>query len=233
MVKMAVKAHLSLCRSDSKWQPIALLTVMFALLDHSSQHGFVIKPPSRAYLCSRGSNRCYGPVKYEPQSIEAAKGFPEFGPPDGHIAGGGLFPELDETGDDRWQRVKLETYLVPLNKTHLLLPIRWRYTAPHRTRGFSIFGTVKGYNACYPLKRRDFRFLDYVPSANKTAYENYNHTIAKNKLYRRGVLLSIWYIDDTMNAFYQVIDYRYSGSRKYVSYRDRSGTLREGSRAES
>lgn len=58
-------------------------------------HGFVEKPSSRAALCSQNYgalNLNCGNVMYEPQSLEAPKGFPDSGPIDGKIASaGGLF----------------------------------------------------------------------------------------------------------------------------------------------
>lgn len=55
-------------------------------------HGFVEKPGSRAALCSpdyRALNVNCGDIMYEPQSLEAPKGFPQGGPIDGKIASAG------------------------------------------------------------------------------------------------------------------------------------------------
>ncbi|RCK09757.1 hypothetical protein DT075_35190 [Bacillus licheniformis] len=55
-------------------------------------HGFIEKPGSRAALCSEAFgflNLNCGSVMYEPQSLEAKKGFPHSGPADGQIASAG------------------------------------------------------------------------------------------------------------------------------------------------
>ncbi|WP_193387170.1 lytic polysaccharide monooxygenase, partial [Bacillus cereus] len=55
-------------------------------------HGFVEKPGSRSALCSPtygALNVNCGSVMYEPQSLEAPKGFPQGGPVDGQIASAG------------------------------------------------------------------------------------------------------------------------------------------------
>ena len=68
---------------------------MSIIPQHAFAHGFVEKPGSRAALCSEAYgllNLNCGSVMYEPQSLEAKKGFPHDGPADGQIASaGGLF----------------------------------------------------------------------------------------------------------------------------------------------
>ena len=70
-------------------------------------HGFVEKPGSRSALCSPtygALNVNCGSVMYEPQSLEAPKGFPQGGPVDGQIAsaGGKFGGILDRQTADRW-----------------------------------------------------------------------------------------------------------------------------------
>ena len=71
------------------------LLLMSIIPQHAFAHGFVEKPGSRAALCSEAYgllNLNCGSVMYEPQSLEAKKGFPHDGPADGQIASaGGLF----------------------------------------------------------------------------------------------------------------------------------------------
>ena len=58
----------------------------------ASAHGYVEGPLSRSAACNVGLNTDCGSIVYEPQSLEAPKGFPNSGPADGHIASaGGLF----------------------------------------------------------------------------------------------------------------------------------------------
>ncbi|MNZ72906.1 GlcNAc-binding protein A precursor [compost metagenome] len=57
--------------------------------DKALGHGYVSEPASRAKL---GAANNVGSVQYEPQSLEAPKGFPLAGPADGKIASaGGMF----------------------------------------------------------------------------------------------------------------------------------------------
>ncbi len=75
---------------------------------NSSALGYVEGPASRAALCKSGQNTDCGPIVYEPQSLEAPKGFPAAGPADGKIASAnGAFPKLDEQSAPRWSKVNI------------------------------------------------------------------------------------------------------------------------------
>jgi len=88
-------------------------------------HGYVSAPYSRAMACKMGLNTNCGNIVYEPQSLEAPKGFPQAGPADGRIASaGGAFPQLDEQTFGRWYKNEISPG--PLR-------IDWTYTAPHST----------------------------------------------------------------------------------------------------
>lgn len=65
------------------------LVGLFAVPQTASAHGWISDPPSRPDLCYTGSVdfEC-GPIKWEPQSVEAAKGSMQ-------CSGGGRFSELD------------------------------------------------------------------------------------------------------------------------------------------
>lgn len=126
------------------------------------RHGFVSSPPSRVYMCQSGRNVNCGSVQWEPQSVEARKGFPKQGPADGHIVGGGKFPKVDEAGANRWVKIKIDDYLQKLNETHVVLKLTWTYTAKHRTSAYHLFGTVQNYDIEAPLKRESLKHLDTV-----------------------------------------------------------------------
>src|SRR5699024_1765482 len=80
---------------------LILLALTFGFDITASAHGYVDSPKSRAVLCEEGVNENCGGVVHEPQSIEGPGNFPEEGVEDGEIAsGGGVFPELDEQGED-------------------------------------------------------------------------------------------------------------------------------------
>ncbi|WP_338139484.1 lytic polysaccharide monooxygenase [Paenibacillus thiaminolyticus] len=83
---------------------------------------------------SSGENTNCGLVEYEPQSIEARGNFPIGGPADGHIAGGGVFPELDAQSSTRWNKVDMNGG----NNT-----FTWHLTAPHATKEWKYYITKK------------------------------------------------------------------------------------------
>lgn len=126
------------------------------------RNGFVSSPPSRVYLCKLGINSNCGRVQYEPQSVEAHKGFPEKGPTDGHIIGGGRFHEVDDAGTDRWTATKIDDYLRTFNETHVILQLKWSYTTVHRTSAYHLFGTIRSYNIEDPIKRENLKHLHSV-----------------------------------------------------------------------
>lgn len=57
----------------------------------ASAHGYISKPASRVYLANKGINVGVGSAQYEPQSVEAPKGFPISGPADGVLQGRQIF----------------------------------------------------------------------------------------------------------------------------------------------
>ncbi|KFM95190.1 chitin binding domain protein [Bacillus clarus] len=166
-------------------------------------HGFVEKPGSRTALCSQnyGSlNLNCGNVMYEPQSLEAPKGFPEGGPIDGKIASaGGLFGGiLDQQTSDRWFKNTIKGG--PNTFT-------WKYTAAHSTSKWHYYITKKGWNPNKPLTRADLEPIGTVNHDGSAASNNLTHTI-NVPTDRSGyhVILAVWDVADTSNAFYNVID---------------------------
>lgn len=193
------------------------LAIAFALtlVPAAQGHGYVRRPSSRAYLCTMWANRDCGAVVYEPQSIEAAKGFPVSGPADGSIAGGGQFGKLDEAGPDRWRHVNLRKHLHRVNSTHYSIVFKWYYSAPHRTTKYDLFATRRGYDGSEPLSRAVLKHVHTRNSPSKQALPIVQHYIPRKMVHKVGALLCVWVIDDTSNAFYQVIDYKLrSKSRK-------------------
>lgn len=164
---------------------------------------------------------------YEPQSVEGAKGFPERGPRDRHIAGAERFHELDQYGPARWARVDLADNLCLESADLYRLSIRWRYTTAHATEAYHLYATDATYDStAEPLTRAHLRHVQTVHPRRllnngvvvKGALQAFEFIVPKDFLHRRGSLLIIWDIADTKNAFYQVIDYKL----------DREGTNRGG-----
>ncbi|WP_342503572.1 lytic polysaccharide monooxygenase [Lysinibacillus sp. FSL L8-0126] len=166
-------------------------------------HGFVEKPASRAALCSQNYgalNLMCGNIMYEPQSLEAPKGFPQSGPADGKIASaGGLFGGiLDQQTADRW----FKNTITGGSNT-----FTWKYTAPHLTSKWHYYITKKGWNPNKPLNRADLELIATVEHNGSAASNNLTHTI-NVPTDRSGyhILLAVWDVADTSNAFYNVID---------------------------
>ena len=192
---------------------IATLTVTcglaigsFALAAPVSAHGYLDGPKSRALLCKEGANLNCGSIVYEPQSLEYLKGFPQSGPADGKIASangqfGGL---LDQQTSTRWAKTDI---------TSGPLLMDWTYTAPHSTQGWSYYMTKPGWDQNAPLTRSGLEKIATVDHDGSKAFTNPDHVI-NIPSNRNGyhVILAVWDIADTVNAFYNVIDVNVNGS---------------------
>ena len=184
---------------------IAVAASVTLIAPPAQAHGYVTGPYSRAMACKLGWNANCGAVVYEPQSLEAPKGFPATGPVDGRIASaGGAFPELDQQSATRWYKNAITTGPLQLD---------WTYTAPHRTSQWRYYMTRQGWNANAPLKRSDLELIASITHDGSAANSRPAHsiTIPGN---RSGyhVILAVWEVADTANAFYNVIDVTVTGS---------------------
>lgn len=144
-----------------------------AMAPNASAHGFVEKPASRATLCSQSYgalNLSCGNVMYEPQSLEAPKGFPQGGPVDGKIASaGGMFGGiLDQQSVNRWFKNTI---------TGGPNTFTWKYTAPHLTSKWHYYITKKGWDSNKPLTRADLEPIGTVEHNGTAASTNLTHTI--------------------------------------------------------
>lgn len=186
---------------------LTMLTLMSAssfasiTTDIKPMHGYIDSPASRAYLCSMLENKNCGPIEYEPQSVEGRKGFPQRGPADGKIAsaGVGMFKQLDEQSVTRWTKVNMRS---GENVFH------WTLTAPHSTTGWEYFITKQDWDPNLPLSRAAFELQPFCSRFDGGAVPAREVTMKCNVPYRTGyqVILGVWTIADTSNAFYQVID---------------------------
>lgn len=174
-----------------------------SMVPNAYAHGFVEKPASRAALCSQNYgalNLMCGNIMYEPQSLEAAKGFPQNGPVDGKIASaGGLFGGiLDQQTSDRWFKNTI---------TGGLNTFTWKYTAPHLTSKWHYYMTKSTWNPNKPLTRADLELIGTVEHNGSAASNNLTHTI-NVPTDRSGyhIILAVWDVADTSNAFYSVLD---------------------------
>lgn len=173
------------------------------------RHGYVEKPASRSFLCSEQGgrlNKMCGSVQYEPQSIEGSKGFPDGGPSDGHIASGDnpQFDNLNEQSTNRWKKVEIESGKQIFT---------WSLTAAHSTESWRYFITKQDWNPNKPLVRSDFELIPFCERFNTGEIPSDKVNIQCNVPEREGyqVILGVWDIADTGNAFYQVIDAFFTG----------------------
>jgi len=166
----------------------------------ASAHGYVEGPLSRTAACNVGLNTGCGSLVYEPQSLEGAKGFPAAGPADGQIASaGGLFGGLlDQQGTERWYKNDITTGPLLMD---------WKYTAPHATSKWHYYMTKPGWDPNAPLERSDLELIAEVQHDGSKANTNPDHVInVPGDRSGYHVILAVWDVADTVNAFYNVID---------------------------
>lgn len=155
-------------------------------------------------------NTGLGQVQYEPQSVEGPGGYPADGPVDGEIASAGVaaFAPLDEQSATRW--VKNEVNPGPHR-------FGWTYTAPHATSKWTYYITKNGWDQNAPLDRGDFELLTTVQHDGSAADTDPVHTVdipSDHTGYH--VILAVWDIANTANAFYNVVDVEISGGEAPV-----------------
>lgn len=172
----------------------------------SDAHGYVTI--SRNLKCKNGSNFACGSITYEPQSLEAPKGFPGAGPADGVIASAGIgrFSTLDEQTPFRWTKTSVSAG--PFDFT-------WLFTANHRTTGYEYYITKPGWNPEAILTRDQFDLTPFctVNSGGvqpPLSGDTHNCVLPPRNGYH--VILAVWIIDDTAAAFYNMIDVQYGGA---------------------
>jgi predicted carbohydrate-binding protein with CBM5 and CBM33 domain len=175
---------------------IALVSILFSSLV-ASAHGYVNSPISRQKWCQQ--NQTCGAIQWEPQSVEAPKGFPGGGPADGRICSGGVsrFAELDNP--HVWAATKI---------TAGSRNFTWNFTAMHSTTQYRYFITKQGWTGSKSLTRADLDLTPFktVPKngARPGATETHNATVPGRS--GRALILAVWDVADTANAFYSCID---------------------------
>ncbi len=164
-------------------------------------HGYVESPASRAYQCKLKNNIDCGPVRYEPQSVEGLKGFPQQGPADGHLASAGIerFYPIDLQETFRWKHNKI-------NQSNV--DFYWRLTAVHKTSKWEYFITNPNWDSSQPLSRSQFNLTPFCKVEKLEIPEDQVHHRCDLPKNYNGyhVILAVWTISDTQNAFYQAID---------------------------
>ncbi|MFI6151687.1 lytic polysaccharide monooxygenase [Kitasatospora sp. NPDC051170] len=170
----------------------------------AQSHGFINLPPSRSALC--GANAVpwdCGDIQWEPQSVEGPKGFPTRGPADGTICAGadGRWAPLDDPHGGAWPTTKVTG--------GQQLTFTWEIEARHSTTNFKYYLTKPGYDAGQPITRASLDLNPFltVPYNGRQPAATTTHT-GTLPTGRTGhhVVVSVWTIADTSNAFYSCTD---------------------------
>lgn len=195
-------------RKKTRWYAAALgLTTTGALVLSSggaSGHGYTDLPISRQKLCQNGTVTNCGDIQWEPQSVEGPKGFPAAGPADGQICNGGAsrFSQLSAPrtpSGTAWPTTKVtggQSYT-----------FRWQFTAMHATTDFKYYVTRADWNQ--NLARSDLNLTPFltVPYNGQRPPATLSHSgTLPSGLSGRHVIVAVWTVADTTNAFYACSD---------------------------
>jgi chitin-binding protein len=172
----------------------------------ASGHGYTDLPISRQKLCQNGTVTGCGAIQWEPQSVEGPKGFPASGPADGQICNAGLghFSALSSPrtpSGAAWPATRVtggQSYT-----------FRWQFTAMHATTDFKYYVTKPGWNQNHNLARSDLNLTPFltVPYGGQRPPSTLSHSgRLPSGLSGRHVILAVWTIADTGNAFYACSD---------------------------
>ena len=187
---------------------IVLLAAVASLFSSNSvvdAHGYTTI--SRNFKCKLGANYQCGNIVYEPQSLEAPKDFPGAGPDDGQIASAGIgaFSQLDVQEQYRWVKTPVQAGS---------FDISWIFTANHRTTSWEYYLTKQDWDPNAPLTRASFDLTPFCTVSGGGAQPPFEVTHNCNLPSRTGyqVILAVWTIADTANAFYNMNDVDFTGA---------------------
>ncbi|MGW6918304.1 lytic polysaccharide monooxygenase auxiliary activity family 9 protein [Kitasatospora sp. NPDC054939] len=185
---------------------LAAAAVPLTLALPAQSHGYISTPPSRAGLCAANVVKNCGDIRWEPQSVEGPKGFPTRGPADGTICAGGntRFAQLDDPRNGAWPATKLTA---GQQQT-----FTWKFTARHATTNFTYYLTKPGYSATQKVTRANLELTPFltVPygGAQPPSTLSHNATVPGGRS-GHHVVVAVWEIADTANAFYSCIDVQF------------------------
>ncbi|MEU3513193.1 lytic polysaccharide monooxygenase [Streptomyces longwoodensis] len=172
----------------------------------ASGHGYTDLPISRQKLCQNGTVSNCGDIQWEPQSVEGPKGFPAAGPADGQLCSGGnsRFSQLSSPrtpSGGAWPTTRVtggQSYT-----------FRWQFTAMHATTDFKYYVTRQGWNQDHNLSRSDLNLTPFltVPYGGQRPPSTLSHSgTLPSGLSGHHVILAVWTVADTGNAFYACSD---------------------------
>lgn len=199
-------------KAQKKWlkaAPLVMCGMMGAMFfgeSSASAHGYIQDGRADRGKFEMGTigwaaaNEKYGSALNEPQSIEALKGFPMAGPVDGKIASGGIpgFAPLDVQTPLQWIKKDMS-----IGKNTLT----WTITAEHKTTKFAYYITKQGWDKTKSLSRDMLEPIGEYDGKGQLPGKTVSHVVdipADRNGYH--VILGVWDIDDTVNAFYQAMD---------------------------
>lgn len=171
----------------------------------ASSHGYTDSPISRQKLCANRTVADCGEIIYEPQSVEGPKGFPAAGPADGTICAGGnsRFAQLDDPRGGTWPTTKVSA---GQNYT-----FRWQFTAMHATTDFKYYVTRNGWNPGQKLTRASLDSQPFltIPYNGQRPPSTLSHSGTLPSKSGRHLILAVWTVHDTGNAFYACSDVQF------------------------
>ncbi|MEE1926867.1 lytic polysaccharide monooxygenase auxiliary activity family 9 protein [Streptomyces sp. TRM 70351] len=172
----------------------------------ASAHGYTTATASRQMHCAQGAVSGCGQIQWEPQSVEGPKGFPARGPADGRICAGGntRFAELDNPRGGAWPTTQLSS-----GQSYTFT---WRNTARHSTSTYQYYITRNGWNQNAPLTRAALEPAPFLTvnlgGRQPGATESHSGRIPGGKS-GKHLILAVWNVADTGNAFYACSDVRF------------------------
>ncbi|MFF8400822.1 lytic polysaccharide monooxygenase [Streptomyces sp. NPDC014846] len=172
----------------------------------ASGHGYTDLPISRQKLCQNGTVANCGSIQWEPQSVEGPKGFPAAGPADGQLCNGGLSQFAQLSAPKTPNGAAWPTTRVTGGQSYTF---RWQFTAMHATTDFKYYVTKPGWNQNHNLARSDLNLTPFltVPYNGQRPPATLSHSgTLPGGLSGHHVILAVWTIADTGNAFYACSD---------------------------
>ncbi|MFE0426088.1 lytic polysaccharide monooxygenase [Streptomyces sp. NPDC058953] len=170
----------------------------------ANSHGYTESPVSRQKLCANGTVKNCGDIQWEPQSVEGLKVFPAGGPADGTICAGGngRFSQLDDPRGGAWPATQVNSGSYTFS---------WRFTARHRATDFKYFITKQGWNPNSKVTRASLDSQPFltVPYGGVQPPETLSHTGTLPSRSGKHVIVAVWTVYDTPNAFYACSDVQF------------------------
>jgi chitin-binding protein len=171
-------------------------------------HGYTNSPISRAKLCANTTVTNCGAIQWEPQSTEGPKGFPGAGPADGKLCSAGLqqFNELNDQRGGAWPATQLTS--------GANYAFKWHLTAQHASTDFKYYVTKQGWNQSAPLSRAALDLTPFltVPMGGARPAADITHNGRLPSRTGRHMILAVWTIADTANAFSQCSDVQFGSA---------------------